>query len=287
MKNVLVTGSNGFIGKKLVEFLENLEFNVLKFNSSDGDISEYDFINNYKDTTIEHIFHLASKTFIPDSWNNPLEFYKTTVIGTGNILELCRNKNISLTYLSAYVYGLTENIPISEKNFVKPNNPYSHSKYLAEELCKFYSNFYDVKVIIARPFNIYGENQKDIFLIPHIIKQVLNNEKIIVENLNPKRDYIYLDDLVNGLIKTIDIKDKFNIFNFGSGYELSVKNIIDIIQKIAKTNKEIISKNINRKNEIMSVIADITKTKKELNWKPLYSFEDGIKKILEGIKNEK
>ncbi|MFY4804662.1 NAD-dependent epimerase/dehydratase family protein, partial [Aliarcobacter butzleri] len=78
-----------------------------------------------------------------------------------------------LTFVSTYLYGVPEKLPISENDEIKSNNPYAHSKYLAEELCRFYSDYYNVKVTIARPFNVFGKNQKDIFLIPLIIKQVL------------------------------------------------------------------------------------------------------------------
>ncbi|MFA7084412.1 MAG: NAD(P)-dependent oxidoreductase [Arcobacteraceae bacterium] len=287
MKNVLVTGSNGFIGSELVKELKKIDINVLEFNSLDGDIAEYDFIKKYRNTEISHIFHLASKIFVPDSWKSPLSFYKTTVIGTGNILELCRTKNIPLTYVSAYLYGIAEKLPISEDERLKSNNPYAHSKYLAEELCKFYSEFYKVKVIIIRPFNIYGENQKEIFLIPHIINQVLNKESIQVKDLYPKRDYLYLKDLIVGLIKTIKYEKQFSIFNFGSGISLSVDEIIKVIQKVANTRKKIISENITRNNEIMDIVADISYAKRELNWEPKYSFEDGIKAILLNCNNLK
>jgi nucleoside-diphosphate-sugar epimerase len=287
MKTILVTGANGFIGVALVNALRGKGFNVLTFDSFDGDISEIELIEKYENENIEHIFHLAAKTFVPDSWDNPLSFYKTSVIGTNNILELCRNKNASLTFVSAYLYGEPEKLPISELDQIKSNNPYAHSKYLAEELCKFYSEFYDVKVTIARPFNIYGKNQKGHFLIPYIINQVLYNEVIQVKDLNPKRDYIYLKDLIDGLLKTLESNSSFSIYNFGSGTSLSVKEIIEIIQRVANTNKKIISENQERKNEILDVVANITKAKEEMNWLPKYNFEMGIKEILEDIYNGK
>lgn len=287
MKTILVTGANGFIGSALVSNLVAKGFNVIKFNSSDGDISEVNFINIYNNQNIDHIFHLAAKIFVPDSWNMPMNFYKTSVLGTGNILELCRNQNISLTYVSAYLYGAPDKLPISEHDILKPNNPYAHSKYLAEELCKFYSENYDVKITIARPFNIYGKKQKGIFLIPHIIKQVLNDDIIKVKDLKPKRDYIYLDDLIDGLVKTLDAKKQYSIYNFGSGSELSVSEIIQIIQNTVGAKKEIISEKQERKNEIMNIIADISMAKNDLDWYPKFSFQDGIKEIIMDLKNEK
>jgi len=287
MKNILVTGSSGFIGSALVEELNNQNYNVIQFDRLAGDISDINFYEKYKNVNINHIFHLAARTFVPDSWINPMQFYKTSVLGTGNILELCRHKNIPITFVSAYLYGLPEKLPISEEDKIKSNNPYAHSKYLAEELCRFYSDYYGVKITIARPFNIYGKNQKDIFLIPHIINQVLNDKSINVKDLNPKRDYMYLGDLINGLIKTLHRSKQLSIYNFGSGEEISVAEIINIIQRIVGTNKEVISEKKERKNEIMHVIADISKAKNDLDWAPKFSFEDGIKEIIMDIKDGK
>ena len=279
MKNILVTGAAGFIGEALDIKLRELGYNVLAFDSQE-DISETDMAKRYCDENIFHVFHLAAKTFVPESWENPVGFYKTSVLGTNQVLELCRKKNIPLTFISAYLYGEQLELPISERATVTPNNPYAHSKYLAEELCRFYSEYYGVKITIARPFNAYGKKQKENFLIPIIINQVLHDSKIVVKSLEPKRDYIYLDDLVDGLIKTIEITERFSIYNFGSGSEYSVKEIIDIVQNVAGTNKPIVSDQTERKNEIMHVIADISKAKEELGWSPRFTFEDGITEIL-------
>lgn len=280
MKTALVTGANGFIGSALTKSLEQGNFKVLKFDLDEGDIAETGFIERYKKARIDYVFHLAGKTFVPDSWEKPVEFYKTAVLGTAQVLDLCRDKRIPLTFISAYLYGIQPASCISESNKCKPNNPYAHSKYLAEELCRFYSMYYKTKVVIVRPFNVYGKNHNSVFLIPHIIKQVLECKTISVKDLKPRRDYLYLDDLISGIVKTINVKASFSIFNFGSGKSLSVEEIIEIIQKVAGTNKQVQSEKKERENEIADVVADISKAKKELNWRPKFSFKQGIAEIL-------
>lgn len=286
-KNILVTGSKGFIGSALVRKLsqEFPGYTIFEFDLHNGNIAEtkLDFYQ------IDHVFHLAGKTFVPDSWKYPHEFYKTNVLGTSNILEFCKEKKSSITYISAYVYGEPELIPIPEQHPLKPNNPYMHSKVIAESLCEFYASFYQVRTTIFRPFNIYGHNQNPKFLIPYIIGQVINNDRdhITVKNLEPKRDFLFLDDLIEALILSMKQNKILNIYNVGSGTSDSVKEIIDILQNIAQTNKKVRSENEVRKNEILDLKADITKIERELGWKPKTIFRDGLKSILESIlKNE-
>lgn len=280
MKKVMVTGSSGFIGKALTEKLRKLGYEVIELNSSIGDITEIDTFNKFNLNNVDHIYHLAGKTFVPDSWENPLEFYKVNAEGTLNILEVCRKNSIKLTYISAYIYGSQNVIPISENASVKPNNPYAHSKYMAEQLCEFYAREYRVKISVIRPFNVFGIGQNDKFLIPSIIKQVLYSDKIQVKDLSPKRDYIYLNDLVDAIILTENIDDNYSVYNIGSGYSISVKEVIDIIQEVNNVNKPIICENSFRVNEMNNVVANISKANLELSWFPKYSFMEGIKEII-------
>lgn len=281
MKHILVTGSNGFIGSSLTRHLSQLGYKICEHNLSDGDISKDGSLRFYEELKVDHVFHLAARTFVPDSWEYPQEFIRSNVLGTGQVLELCRKTGASLTYVSAYLYGNPDSLPITESTAVKPNNPYALSKALAERQCEFYAKQYKVRSCIIRPFNIYGIGQGLNFLIPHVIHQVLNENEIQVKDLEPKRDYVYLDDLIEALAKTVQYEKEFGVFNISSGESHSVKEIIDVMQKLAGTNKEIHSEKQMRKNEIMDTRADNSLAKKELNWEPFHSFEDGLKKCLD------
>ena len=281
-RDILVTGSRGFIGRHLVERLKGLpDFNVFEYDMDDGDISKDPLV--FKG--INHVFHLAARTFIPESWERPFDFYDVNIKGTLNALELCRRQGAGLTYISAYVYGQPENLPITEGHALKPNSPYMHSKVMAESLCEFYSKNYGVRISVLRPFNVYGPGQKEPFLIPRIINQVLDKERdrIEVTDIYPKRDYLYISDLIEALTLTINTDRSFSVYNVGSGYSMSVGEILNTIFNVSKIKKPIVSKDIRRKNEVMDVIADISKIKRELNWCPLTGFSDGIKKILQGL----
>lgn len=276
-KNILVTGANGFIGKELINKLIINGYKVTAHTNADGDISSC----NLDYPNIEHVVHLAAMTYVPDSWVNTPEFYKVNFLGTENVLEFCRKNKCSLTFLSTYVYGTPMYNPIDENHRTVPNTPYNHSKLLAEELCKFYSDKFDVPITILRPFNIYGEGQKDCFLIPTIIRQIIDPKIKIIEvmDLRPKRDYLYIDDLISAIILTI-AGDRFSVYNVGSGKSVSVEEVIKAVLAVTGIKKQYKSKNIERKHEIMDACANINKIKSELGWMPAFSLEQGIGYII-------
>jgi len=273
MPKYLVTGSDGFIGKALVKRLLTQGISVESFDINKGDIAEKDSLNIFKDAEINHVFHLAGKTFVPDSWKNPFDFYRTNILGTTNVLEFCREQKCSLTFVSSYTYGNPDYLPIDEKHPIKSYNPYSNSKNLAEEVCNFYIKNFGIKTAIIRPFNVYGPTQSNRFLIPEIIQKAFNDELIEVMDLKPKRDFIFIDDLIEALLLSVN---NTGIYNIGSGYSVSVEEIIKIVLEKAVIKKAYQSKNISRENEIFNVVADISKAKKELNWMPKTTFEEGI-----------
>ncbi|MBI2966745.1 MAG: GDP-mannose 4,6-dehydratase [Bacteroidetes bacterium] len=276
-KKIVITGSDGFIGRVLTSKLIEKGYAITEFNLNHGDITK----TNLDFPGIDHIFHLAGKTFIPESWVNPVPFFEVNALGTLRILEFCRKQNVSLTYISAYVYGIPRYLPVNEDHPVSPFNPYTHSKIVAEELCEFYRKNHKMKIAVIRPFNIYGPGQSDFFLIPLIIGQLLDKSKKFIElqDLSPKRDYLYIDDLIDALVLLFE-KNKFDTYNIGSGISYSVKEIADCIFKQAGISKKIITANNIRKNEIPDVVADITKINRDTGWKPKISFEEGIRRIL-------
>jgi len=250
-------------------------------DSTDGDIANRETLAKFAQQVFAHVFHLAGKTFVPDSWNDPQVFCQTNVLGMVNVLEFCRKDNIPLTYVSAYVYGHPDNLPISEESVIRPSNPYALTKRMAEEVCEFYASSYNLPVTTIRPFNVYGIGQAENFLIPAIICQALDDgEKIVVKDLAPKRDYVYLEDMVAALLATLEKPGGYRVYNIGSGVSLSVQEVIDAIQDIAVTKKKIVCDDVARTNELMDVVADISKARKELGWYPEFSFYAGIENII-------
>lgn len=279
-EGVLVTGANGFIGVHLVEALRAAGHTVCTHSTREGNIAHCTL--NFKD--VGHVFHLAGRTFVPDSWSAPLGFYEVNVLGTVNVLEFCRARGASLTLISSYVYGRPTRLPISENDPLQAFNPYSHSKILAEEASRYYQQQFGVPVTIIRPFNIYGPGQDRRFLIPTILAQAIDprTTTIDVADLRPRRDYIFISDLVNLLVCT-NFRKKGGTFNAGSGSSWGVDDIIAIVNELLPAPKAIRSEGRVRQEEVLDVVADISHVRSEFDWEPGVALRHGLRDTLTWI----
>ncbi len=284
MKKILITGGSGFIGSHLIQLLIKKGFDVEAPTSQELNVLDRNDMKDWKEKTFEHVIHLAGETFVPLSWEKPEKFFRVNEGGTLKLIQFCRECGINMTYISAYIYGYPKSVPIREDAEVQPNNPYAESKYMAEELCRFFCKYFGMNITILRLFNVFGPKQKENFLIPLIIKQVLNKDNTItVQDLEPKRDYIYVEDVCRAIELSIHKTEGYHLFNIGSGTSYSVREVIEIIQKIAGTDKSVISKHNIRRNELNDVVADINRIMDEWNWKPEVDFEQGLRKCMEDI----
>lgn len=277
-RKVLVTGAPGFIGRALCAALKGRGYQLTELSRRDGDIADPGTLAHIN--PVEHVFHLAGRTFVPDSWEDPLGFHRTNALGTGNVLEYCRRNAARLTFVSAYLYGLPDRYPVWEQCVPRPNNPYALSKYLGEQLCEFYAAYHGVHVTVLRPFNLFGPGQKNHFLIPHIVDQVKSGGTIHVKDLEPRRDYLYIDDLVDALARTLGGPSGYNVLNIGSGSSLSVRELIAVIQSVAGTDLPVVSTGEVRRNEIDDVYADIAKARGLLGWEPAVTFRQGVERMM-------
>jgi nucleoside-diphosphate-sugar epimerase len=218
----------------------------------------------------------AAKTFVPESWKNPSEYYRINVLGTQNVLDFCRKTGVALTYVSSYVYGAPQYLPIDENHPLNAYNPYSHTKILAEEICGYYSDQFGVQMTILRPFNAYGPGQAEPFLIPELIRKIFDQENPVIEvsDTRPRRDYVFIDDLVDALMLSID--GPKGIYNVGSGYSVSVSELIDLLSNITGIIKETVSAKTERPMEIFDLYADVSKIADALKWKPKTALRQGL-----------
>lgn len=280
MSAFLVTGASGFIGRALAHRLESEGNSIIGLSRGNGDISDKATLHPYRSSEIQHVFHLAARSFVPQSWSEPIEFHRVNTTGTLNVLEFCRERHISLTYVSAYLYGQPLEQPIREDHPVVPNNPYALSKMLAEIAGEFYARTHDLQVAVIRPFNVYGFGQDENFLVPTILRQVLSADEIKVEDLAPKRDYLYIDDLVELLLASLNAPLGYNVYNGGTGSSLSVAEVIAVAQAEAGTSKPVRCGQSVRSHEIHDTRADVEKARNELGWSPKHKFRDGVRAIV-------
>jgi UDP-glucose 4-epimerase len=277
-KTVLVTGASGFIGSPLSKRLEQAGCTVIRHSDRDGDIASCALPGN----GVTHVYHLAARTFVPDSWSDPLPFYATNVLGTVNVAEFCRRHGASLTILSSYVYGRPRFLPISEEHPVAAFNPYGHTKLLVEDVCRFYAQQFGVQVTIIRPFNIYGPGQNGNFLIPTLLRQVLDPEtrEISIADDRPKRDYLFIDDLLDLLLRTMNPQG-CDAYNAGSGCSVSPRELAELMLRTALVDKPVVSRGEVRADEVLDTVADIGKARRVFGWEPRVSLVEGLRRIIQ------
>lgn len=275
----IITGANGFIGSELCRTLEqkNHKFHAIR----NKEILHTDYFDSIDSSDGDVVIHLANKSFVPESWEKIEDYLNVNLIGTLKVLEYCKLNKLGLVYISSYMYGNPDYFPIDEKHKVKTNNPYALSKKMCEELIQFYANNFGTKYNIIRPFNIYGKGQKDSYIIPIIINQLKdkNIKEIILNDLNPKRDFIHVKDVVEALICcSTDLRNQ--IYNVSSGKSVSIQEIgLDLI-KLSGEEKELRSRTASRRNEINDCFGDNTKIFNDFGWSPKVELREGLRDCL-------
>ena len=311
---VLVTGAAGFLGSHLTEKLVELGKDVralVHYDSNNnwgwlenskykdniefvvGDIRDFDSVFSAMHD-VDEVYHLAALIGIPYSYLSPLAYVKTNIEGTYNIIQsakILNTKNIIITSTSE-TYGSAQYVPMDEKHPKVGQSPYSATKIGADNLALSYNKSFGLPIKIVRPFNIYGPRQSARAIIPTISIQILNGiEKIKLGNLNAKRDLTFVKDTVQGFIE-IAKNEKFNgeSINIGMQEEISVKDLVNKISKIAnkKVEVEIDNQRVRPdKSEVDRLLCDNSKLIKNSNWKPVYNIDTGLKETINWIDQNK
>jgi nucleoside-diphosphate-sugar epimerase len=287
LKNILIIGWTGFLGNALYKELnkDKINYKLFYFDSKKYRIEEKKSLYNYDLCEIHHVFHLAGKSSVVDSWNSTFEYFQSNVIGTLNVLEFCKRNNCSLTFLSSYLYGKPKSLPIYESDTLNSLNPYAQTKYLSELNSDFYSKNFNLNIVVLRLFNAYGPGQNNSFLIPTILEQFLNDKQssIFINDTTPKRDFVFVDDIVSALISSINQKSE--VYNISSGISYSVLELIKTISDITGIRKSIVERSNIRKNEINDLYGNYDKIRKDYNWQPTINIREGLIKCIEYYKN--
>jgi UDP-glucose 4-epimerase len=304
MKKILVTGGAGFIGSNLVDklveaghrviVLDNLVTGNLdnlkkykkkiKFAKIDIFKANENVLQKYFDK-VEWVIHLAALADIVPSITNPKDYFNTNVVGTFKILEAARKSKVKkfIYAASASCYGVPSKIPTSEKEKINNQHPYALTKNMGEELVLHWAKFYKMPNIALRFFNVYGPRQRASGayggVLSIFLKQTIYNKPLtITGDGNQTRDFIHVYDLVSAIIIALNKKNiSENIFNIGSGNNISINNVAKLIGgKIVNIPK--------RPGDADHSAADIKKIKKNLKWKPKISLKNGLLMLLKTLK---
>ena len=312
-KKTLVTGAGGFIGSHLTDALVRMGAKVrvfVRYNSR-GDLGLLQrlpsdikeelevFPGDLKDPEAlrrpakgcELVFHLGSLIAIPYSYVNPMDFVQTNVVGTANLLNACLGNNVEkIVHTStSEVYGTAIYCPMDEKHPLQAQSPYSATKIAADKLAESYYRAFGLPVAIARPFNTYGPGQSARAIIPTIILQALNGDKIMLGSLEPTRDFIYVEDTVSGLIEVAKSPNSMGeVINMGCGQEISIGELAQMILSIMGKEAEILTEDRRirpEKSEVERLVCDNSKAKELLNWELQISLKEGLRRTIDWFKS--
>jgi nucleoside-diphosphate-sugar epimerase len=309
----IVTGGAGFIGSNLVDRLvkdghevqvwDNLSTGKKENINIDAVFIQCDISKSYdarkqlmSDFKPDVVFHLAAMARVQPSIENPIEFHNINVNGTLNLLKMSAECNVKRFVFSSSssVYGNVEQLPTSEEHKLRthrdlyvrespnPMSPYALHKLIGEQYCKLFSELYGLETVCLRYFNVYGERQNTEgaykLVIPIFTQQLLNGEPMTVRgDGEQRRDFTYVGDVVDANVRCMDYPLELNgdVFNIGNGDNRSVNQIADMLggDKI----------NVEPVIEPKETLADNSKAKRVLGWKPTTELEDWITKYKEEI----
>ncbi len=318
---VLVTGAAGFIGynfiKKLLKescqilgidsmnsyysvdlkksrlksldiFCKNELSKTADFNFVKLDLCNYSKLNTIiSDFKPTHICHLAAQPGVRYSLDNPNRSLKNNIFPTLNLLESAKENGIKEFIFSSTssVYGLNSKIPFNEEQSTKkPISVYSSSKLGCESLCHTYSNVYNINVKILRFFTVYGPWGRPDMSYSLFAKSIFEGKKIdIFNNGNMSRDFTYIDDIINGVFAALKSNFNFEIFNLGSGNPISLIDFIKTLEEIIGIEA---AKNYLplQAGDIRSTWADVSKSRKLLNFNPQTDIKEGLTKFVDWYK---
>ena len=312
-KNVLITGSDGFIGSHLTEelidqgcnvrafvyynsfsswgWLDNLDKEKLsKIEVVAGDIRDRGSVAKAMEG-IDVVFHLAALIGIPYSYDSPESYVGTNITGTLNVLEEARRMGTERVIVTSTseVYGTAQYVPIDEKHPFQGQSPYSATKIGGDRMAESYFRSFNVPVTIARPFNTYGPRQSARAIIPTIISQLCNgSDEISLGSLSPTRDLVYVKDTARGFISLAENDNTIGEeINIATQDEITIGDLAQKLISAIRPAATIISDEQRvrpEKSEVERLLGSNEKIKSLTGWVPEWSLDNGLKATIEWFK---
>lgn len=309
MKKVLIFGASGFVGSYLSqEFIDN-GYKVVGTDKVNGPMlpTEVEFYETdlMKNSDVENlinnvapdiIVNLAAISSVGASWNIPQTTVQINVVGALNIMEAARKseKKPKILFVGSSEEYVISNTLIDERTELNASNPYGISKVTQEQFAKLYRDQYGLKVYCVRPFNHTGVGQRESFVLPNFCKQVAEIEKsgksgvIKVGNLQVKRDFSHVKDIVRAYRMIVESDNCKQIYNVGSGEAHSLEDMLTYIIGLSNQNIEIeVDQSRIRPTDQPVICCDYSLIQKELGWEPKYNIFDALREMFDYFKDSK
>lgn len=281
---VLVTGDTGFIGSHMKELLLSKGENVVGYSRRNGfdifNLNQLSEVANGVDT----VYHFAAEAKPGESVLKPKDAIETNILGTLNVLEICRKYDLQCIYPSSCeIYGDSLK-PMTEENEIKPSNPYSASKAALDRICYMYFKCYNLNIKIVRLFNPYGPRQQLNKVIPTFYFQAKKDKSITVYgNGTDTRDYVYIDDIIRGLCSARKLP-RGEAVNLATGHATSNLELAKLIIEITKSESQINFVDYPEAfGGIKNQVGSYEKAKKLMGWKPETLLKKGLVKTIDWL----
>jgi len=287
-KKIVITGSQGFIGRHLCRTLEK-DYHVVGFDLAQSvfhNITQKEEVFSFLAIERPHILiHLAANPDVAKSLEFPQEDLYLNTLGTLNVLEACRRYPVESFFLasSAVVYGEMTGHPFREDDPIKPTTPYGIGKFAAEQYCNLYFRRYQIPTAIFRLFNIYGPGQTRNFAIPNMIARIREAQDDLEMYGSPDdtRDFIYIEDICHAFRLALEQKAAGKTYNIASGKETRVLSVAETIARLLGKSLQFHYKNVGPDRiRVSRVCGDNAAIKRDLGWTPRILLEEGVAKMI-------
>lgn len=283
-RRVLVTGHTGFIGQALTRTLDADGIAWIGAARSNGcDLSCPGALADVPPCDV--VVHLAALKGVVEAWENPGGFYRTNLMAAVEVMEFARRHGARVVNLSTYVYGEPQYVPVDECHPVSCRNPYAWSKRAVEVLCEGYASDFGLSAVSLRLFNTYGVGQPTSWLVSYVIAQALSGDTVALDTLTPRRDFLWIDDVVSAVVAVIrQPLSGYHVFNLGSGTSRSNLDVVEAVTRILGPRR-VVDLGKTRPGEISDCVCDAAAFRRTFGWSPAMPFDEGIARLVEVMRS--